>query len=478
MLNISLEADKRPTEPLYMQLYGQIKREIKSGYFPPSSKLPSIRKLAEYLHLSRTTVEAAYQQLAAEGYINSAPKVGYYVSNVEHTRYEAEAGPYPLSKKVPEAEDHKPEYDFSSDSLDEDSFDFDLWRKYINKALKDKDRLLVYGSYQGETELRLQIARYVHNSRGVICHPDQVVIGAGVQSLLHILAGLLTPEYGAVGFEEPGFRQARHIFKDHGFEIIPVNLDEDGISVEDLAQSKAKAVYVSPSHQFPMGAAIPIGKRIQLLNWAHDQKGLIIEDDYDSELCYLGRPIPSLQGLNQGNSVVYLGTFSKIMLPSLRISYMILPPNLTGIYRQQGRIYNQTSSKIEQLALAAYIKDGRLEKQVRRLRKIYARKNQLLREAIEGIMGNKVRILGKEAGLHILLEVRTSLSPADLARLAEGGGVRVMPITSLFMEEKSRRAPLVLLAYGGIPANQIRPAVKALYKAWEKDLGHLRGEEE
>lgn len=468
MLNMSLKVESNPETPIYIQLYEQIKNEINSGYIQPFSKLPSIRKLAEHLKLSRTTIEAAYQQLAAEGYINSAPKVGYYVNGVELTRYGTsirQSSPYEL---LAEKGAGNPKYDFSSDRLDEDSFDFNLWRRYVNKALKDRKRLLTYGSYQGEMELRLEIARYVHSSRGVICEPSQVVVGAGVQSLLQILAGLLTPQYGPIGFEEPGFRQARHVFTDHGFEIIPIKIDKDGINVELLSRSQARVVYVSPSHQFPMGAAIPISRRVQLLNWAHDQGGLIIEDDYDSELRYLGRPIPSLQGLNQGTSVIYLGTLSKTMLPSLRISYMILPLDLIPAYQLKGKQYNQTSSKIEQLALAAYMRDGWLEKQVRHLRKIYARKNQLLIEAIESIMKNKVRILGKEAGLHILLEVQASVSPEELARFAEDAGVRVMPITNFFMEEVSKKPPLVLLAYGGIPTNQIIPAVTALQGAWSK----------
>lgn len=468
MFNISLKLDSNTENPLYIQLYEQIKEEIISGYLLHSQKLTSIRQLSEQLKLSRTTIEAAYQQLAAEGYINSAPKVGYYVNSMEHTRYVAGIEQSSLPELTAQAGESELKYDFSSDRLDEDSFDFSLWRKYVNKVLKDSKRLLTYGSTQGEAELRLEITRYTHASRGVICNPNQVVVGAGVQSLLHILAGLLTPDYGSIGFEEPGFRQARHIFKDHGFEIIPIKIDKDGINVELLAHSKARSVYVSPSHQFPMGAAIPISRRVQLLNWAHDQGGLIIEDDYDSELRYLGRPIPSLQGLNQGNGVIYLGTFSKTMLPSLRISYMILPPDLTEVYQQKGSQYNQTSSKIEQLALAAYMRDGWLEKQVRRLRKIYARKNQLFIEAIEGIMKNKVRILGKETGLHILLEVQTSVSPEELARFAEKEGVKVVPITNFFMEEKSQKPPLVLLAYGGIPTKQIISAVTALQRAWSR----------
>lgn len=473
MLNIALKIEKKGDKPLYIQLYEQIKEGIIHGSILPETKFPSIRQLAKELDLSKTTIEAAYQQLTAEGYITSLPNIGYFASNLEHSSYIIPQNKKELKKQtipITPRENKKIIYDFCSNSLDQDSFDFALWRRYTNKVLKNEQRLLVYGYYQGEPELRQEIVKYLRGSRGVICDSQQVVVGAGVQSLLHLLAGLLTPAYGPIGFEEPGFRQGRYVFRDHGFTIIPLQMDEEGIKIEQLHQQKIKAVYVSPSHQFPMGTAMPITRRSQLLNWAHEQGGLIIEDDYDSELRYLGRPLPSLQGLNQGKSVVYLGTFSKTMLPSLRISYMVLPPELLDAYQKQGKQYNQTSSQIEQLTLANYLKDGCLERQTRRLRKLYARKNQILVEAIREIMKDKVRILGQESGLHILLEVQSSVSSEELAKLAEEAGVKVQPISSYFMDDhkaKQKGSPSsVLLAYGGIAAEKIVPAVQSLWNSW------------
>lgn len=453
--------------PLYIQLYEYLKKEIISGVLKKDTKLPSIRHLAEYLNLSRTTVEAAYQQLVAEGYIFSKPQAGYYVNALENSRYEKKGS---LIENQQESEVREPviRYDFKSDRLDKESFDFMLWKRYINKALEEKERFLTYGLAQGEYELRQQLTRYVHESRGVICTPSQIVIGAGVQSLLHILCGLLRPACSTIGFEEPGFRQAREVFKDHGFHITPVSLNKDGIDIAELSQSMAKAVYVSPSHQFPTGFTMSINKRIQLLNWAHDNGTLIIEDDYDSELRYYGRPIPSLQGLSQGSSVVYLGTFSKILLPSLRISFMVLTPDLLIKYGEKRNQYNQTSSKIEQLALARFIREGQLEKQIKRLRKIYARKNQMLTDAVERIMKNQVRIIGGESGLYILLEVDAQKTAEELAAKALAQGIRVTPVTNYFMKGKKQQMPQVLLSFAGIPLEDIKPGVELLSKCWFK----------
>lgn len=462
-----LKLDKRASDPLYIQLYSHIKKEIAAGIMEPDTRLPSIRQLAQQLMMSRTTVEAAYQQLYAEGYIVSRPKVGYYVNILESARSSGNKLFSPgQGDETGMGEDSGVKYDFSSDRLDKESFDFTIWRRYVNKALLDSELLLTYGSSQGEGGLRKEIAKYIHESRGVICSPSQVLIGAGVQSLLHILCGILHNRYDVIGFEEPGFQKARRIFTDHNFTITPIKLDKNGINTRILADSGAKLVYVSPSHQFPMGSTMPINKRIQLLNWAHDNDALIIEDDYDSELRYFGRPVPSLQGLDEGRSVIYLGTFSKILFPSLRISYLVLPPGLLSTYEEKKNQYNQTSSKIEQIALSLFMKEGLLEKQLRRLRKLYARKNQELLETIDTVMKGKVKIIGGDSGLYIILEIKSPQSPGVLAAMAEKAGIRLVPVADYYMEGYGSGAPLVLLSYGGIPTQDIRPAVELLNQVW------------
>jgi len=466
MLQSAVKCDAGLKIPLYVQLYDHFKNEIISGRLEPHVRLPSIRQLAEGLNMSRTTIESAYNQLWVEGYIYSVPKVGYFISAIEANKFSGDNYDNPCTGGARQEKEERVKYDFGSDHIDKDSFDFLVWKKYINRALKDNDKFFSYGSYQGEFELRKEITRYLSASRGVICGPDQVIIGAGVQNLLSILCGILKKSYDSIGFEEPGFKKGQRIFKDHDFKITPIRLEKDGIDIKMLAASDTKVVYVSPSHQFPTGSTMPVGKRVQLLNWAHVKEGLIIEDDYDSELRYFGRPIPSLQGLNKGANVIYLGSFSKILLPSLRISYMVLPASLLEIAKIELTQYNQTSSKIEQIALSLFMKDGMLEKHVRKLRKIYARKNQALTESIQTIMKDKVEIMGNETGLHILLEVKTGLSAEQLERLAEEAGVKVVPVSHYFIEKNDNKHPHVLLSYGGITAENIGPAVRLLQQAW------------
>ncbi|MGI6227300.1 MAG: PLP-dependent aminotransferase family protein, partial [Peptococcales bacterium] len=469
MLEFSCPIIKDSATPIYLQLYDYIKGEITAGRIEPQTKLPSIRRLAEYLKISRTTVETTYHQLLVEGYIDSKPKSGYFVNNIANNMFAA-TNKLVIEEVQREKKFSKPmEYDFRNDYIDRESFDFNLWRKFLNKALlTNSERFLTYGSHQGEYELRVQLTKYVHQSRGVICQPEQIVIGSGVQSLLNILCGMLKPYFRRIGFEEPGFKHGRHIFKDHSFSIIPIKLDDDGINIDSLAASEAEIVYVSPSHQFPMGSVMPIGKRVQLLNWAHAREGLIIEDDYDSELRYSGRPVPSLQGLSKGSRVIYLGTFSKILLPSIRISFMVLPENILPLYQQGKEKYNQTSSQIEQIALALFMQEGMLEKHIRRLRKIYARKNQLLIETIEKIMKDRVKVQGSETGLHILLELCSEESPEIIRSLAEQVGVKVIPLSNYFLNDSENKKPLVLLSYGGIPIDHIEPAIKLLKRVWFK----------
>lgn len=470
VMELTVILNKSSNVPLYIQLYEYIKKEIITGRLEKDTKLPSIRGLSDYLKISKTTIEASYQQLFAEGYLKSAPKVGYYVNVIDNNLAQLEQKGSNSWEESLITEPLVPsEYDFRNDSIDKESFDFLIWKRYINKAIHEyADRFLTYGSFQGEYELRKEIAKYVHQSRGVVCTPEQIIIGGGVQSLLNILCGMLKPDFQSIGFEDPGFKQARHIFRDHSMDIIPINLEQDGINVKELAKSKTRLVYVSPSHQFPMGSIMSINKRLQLLKWAQKNLGLIIEDDYDSELRYFGRPIPSLQGLSEGGSVVYLGSFSKILLPSIRISFMVLPQSLLDNYSEKMSKYNQTSSKIEQMALSLFMKEGQLEKQIRKLRKIYAKKNQLLLESISKIMGENVNVFGHDTGLHVLLELKTTKSPQVITNLAEKVGIKVTPIKNYYINSQEKQFPLVLLSYGGIASEEIWVAIEILNKVWFK----------
>ncbi|WP_325537444.1 PLP-dependent aminotransferase family protein [Sporomusa sp.] len=454
-------------EPLYIQLYKHFKTAIEQNRITKGEKLPSIRGLAKNLAVSKITVEKAYQQLLSEGYISNSDRSRYTVNKFEGIDYETAVAVVATNyQHSPPVEEPKILYDFASGEMDSNGFDFSLWKRYISKVFLNKERLLGYGHIRGEEELRTQIAKYIQKSRGVYAHPDQIIIGAGVQNLLNILCSILKLEHKSIAFEEPGFKNGRRIFTDHAFTIVPIRMKQDGITIEELVSSGTKLVYLSPSHQFPTGYIMPIGKRTRLLRWAQTVDGTIIEDDYDSEFRYFGLPIPALKGLDNTGKVVYLGSFSKIIPPSIRISYLVLPERLLALYHQNSSLYNQAASTIEQLALAKFMEDGHLERQIRRLRKMYYEKNVLLFEAIRNILGDHVEVTDTESGLHTILSVKSDLSARELVEKALAYGCRVALVQDYYLELSQEKLPQIILYFSKIPANEIAAAIERLRQAW------------
>ena len=455
------------TKPLYIRLYERIKSDIASGDLDEDTRMPSIRSLSSTLGLSRNTIESAYQQLVAEGYIISKPKSGYYVVGTESfASLNISCSSFSPGPSVELDKKKGVRYDFSSDYIDTESFRLNIWKKYIQKALKESALLFSYGNNSGEYALRKEIAKYLHLSRGVNCSSEQIIIGAGIQPLLHLFCAMIDPDNSLIAFENPGFRKAQYIFSDHRFKIVPIASDDDGINISSLMASAARIVYVNPSHQFPLGTTMSIKKRNQLIKWARENDAMIIEDDYDSEFRYFGKPIPSLQGQNADVNVFYLGSFSKLLIPSMRISYMVVPPRLLNRFEAKISRYNQTSSTIEQLALADFIRDGMLDRHIRRMRKLYTSKNTLLIDSVKRIMKDKVKILGKDSGVHILLELDTPLSLADVTDRASQAGVRTAPVSNYYISHKANSSPQVVLSYAGIKKEDILPAIKLLDSVW------------
>ena len=455
--------DHASKEPLYLQLYRHFRTEIEQNKLKEGEKIPSIRLLAASLSISKITVEKAYQQLMSEGYIKNGNRTRYAVNKfVEH------AWPAPaarLAPPVPRPAEAPLKYDLASGEMDEDGFDFALWKRYVNKALADQSRLMRYGDLQGEVELRRQIAAYI-GSRGVNCHPDQVIVAPGVQSLFNMLASLLKSEHDGIAFEEPGFKIGRRIWEDRGFRIIPVRLSREGIDTAELAASGARLVYVTPSHQFPTGYIMPIGERLRLLNWAKQTGATIIEDDYDSEFRYFGRPLPALKGLDTAGAVIYLGSFSKVIPPSIRISYMVLPDRLLEKRQQRASLYTQSTSTLEQLALARYMADGHLERQIRRLRKLYNEKHALFLATIRTHLGERVEINATESGLHLVLTVKSPATATVLYRRALAKGCRVALLQDYYLGEAPAAPAQVILYFSKIPAAEMPAAIKLLKEAW------------
>ena len=359
-------------QPVYIQLYNHFRSLILTGAMPSESRLPSIRKCAETYGVSKTTVEAAYVQLEAEGCIYSVPQSGFYVSEMP------DFTPHGRAAANPETSDSRgePEFDFTSSAADSESFDFNLWQRYVKSALRTGTRLLDYGDPQGEEDLRKALCAYVSRSRGIICGENQIVVGAGVQNLLQLLCAIEKERHTVLIHGIP-YIKGETIFRDYGKTVM------SGTECE-TSDFTSGIIYTSPSHINYEGDVMSLSKRIDLLNYARSRDSLIIEDDYDSEFSYTGRPVPALRSLDGGERVVYIGTFSKLLLPSIRISFMVLTNDLAAKYHKIRALYNQTASKTEQIALCRYISDGHLYSRIKKTKKLYADKTRRFYNVIAG----------------------------------------------------------------------------------------------
>lgn len=472
MLEITPNIVNNQTIPLYLQLYQYIRDEIHAGRFNPGTRLPSVRECAKNLRLSRNTIESAYQQLLAEGYLISRPRQGLFVSKLDQELGDQPARSFsPIRSSAPTVQEQAKRpilYDFRNGEIDFDHFPLAIWRKLTNQSLLEESyELFQYGHLQGDLELRQKIANYLHQSRGVNCSPDQIVIGAGIQYLLEMLCQLIGQEFRDIAVENPGYSGAKTIFYNYGCTLHPISLEADGLNIDQLASSRARLVYITPSHQFPCGMVLPIAKRLKLLQWAQATNGFIIEDDYDGEFRYYQKPIPSLQGLDRSDRVIYLGTFSKSLLPSIRIGYMILPLQLLERFRSRFVGYEQTVSRLHQRTLQLFMKEGYWARHLRKMRVVYQRKQNALVHTVREHLGERVQLIGSEAGLHILLQVENDMSEAELISSAEEEQVGVYPTSRFWLRPPLEAdSPTILLGYGGLAETQIQEGITRLSKAW------------
>lgn len=431
-------------EPLYIQLYMYYRDRITDGTLKYGDKIPSIRKCSAEFNVSKMTVESAYMQLAAEGYVYTVSQSGYYVSKLSDlTRSRSE---YAVSEERESRENIR--FDLSGSSADSECFDFNVWQKYIKNALRCEDRLLSYGEYQGEYDLRKALSDYASGQRGVVCRPSKVVIGAGVQNLLQLLCALDTV-HSSVIFCGQSFAQGEQVFKDCGYKIFRGIDEYDG-------KTPISFIYVSPSHYSGQNDVMSISKRIDLLNFANEYDSIVIEDDFDSEFCYFSRPVPSLQGLDGGERVVYIGTMSRLLLPSIRISFMVLPEKLAAEYNEKGMLYNQTASKTEQIALARYITDARLTGQIRKARKLYESKTEKMKAAIEQEI-KPISINVSDSGFMIYFDIKKSVAPEAIKELLRKNGIVLKHITDLDGDILR-----FFVSSAGVPEGDILSAVKML----------------
>lgn len=464
MYELTIELDANKKVPLYEQIYEFIKEEIKSERIACKTKLPSTRALAEHLMISRSTVDMAYAQLVSEGYIESRPYRGYFVSEIsllyDINRTESKEEEQNISQNSGEL------IDFSPWGIDLENFPFNAWRK-ISKSLLSADNKELFApcNYKGELSLRQTICTYLYEARGVHCTPDKIIIGAGNEYLLILLNQLLDGK-PIVAMENPTYMQAYNVFFQNGNEIVPISVDKSGMVVKELRESGAQVAYVMPSHQFPLGVVMPIKRRLELLEWTKEAEGrYIIEDDYDSEFRYLGKPIPALQGVDNLGKVIYMGTFSKSIAPSIRMSYMALPDELLQKFKKKISFYSQTVSKMDQMIVNEFIKEGYFERHLNKMRSVYRAKHDLVLFLLKECK-DKIHISGENSGLHILVTVHNSMSEEKLVARAREAGVCVHGLSEYYIGKKHLYKDTVLIGFANLSMEEIETGIKKLKKAW------------
>lgn len=447
--------------PLYEQLYSHIKNDILAKNIAAGEKLPSKRVLAANLKISVITVETAYEQLISEGYIYSKPKSGYYANDINKNLSIAptDINPIPVRKNLTRS-DYR--YEFKTNAVDTKHFPFSVWAKLMREVLRDKDKELLNKSEpKGLYALRVEIAKYLKAYRDISCQPEQIIVGAGSEYLINLIMQLLgkNKKYAV---ENPGYHKIAKILSAYDNETEYLPLDEYGVSMEHLIYSKADVLHVSPSHQFPTGITTPIKRRYEILQWAVNSGGYIIEDDYDSEFRYTGRPVPALQSLDSHSRVIYMNTFAKSLAPSLRISYMVLPWDLVYKFDKELTFYSNTVSCFEQYTLTKFMSEGYFERHINRMRNIYKARIAAIKDCLTC---KSITIKGENTGLHLVLEFDGSTDAAAIVQKAKEKSILITDIDSYYIYGKAPKGAIVL-GYTGIGREDIIKAFEILNEIW------------
>ncbi len=465
-------------------VYRSIRSRIDAGALRPGERLPSTRALAADLGVSRSTVVAAYEQLAAEGYIETAAGARARVSPGVGVRpvpgrqpaggrprrapplsaYGRRVGALALPQR-PVADGRR--INFLYGALADDDFPKLAWRRLYNRALTRRQRPLYYGAAEGEADLRGELHGYLSRARGLSCTPEQILIVQGSQQAIELCAKVLVDPGDGVVLEEPCYLMARRTFESIGARVVATPVDDQGLVTSALPASRCALAYVTPSHQFPLGAVMSIGRRQALLAWARRHSSWIVEDDYDSEFRYGLRPVDPLQSLDSRGCVVYVGTFSKALSPQLRLGYLVLPPALVKPFRHAKQLADRHAPLLEQVVLAELIRSGAYERHLRRLRRENERRRTALVGAVSAYLGDRARVEGTDSGLHVVVWIRDvpmRAEPEVVAR-ALASGVGVWAVSPLYAERtrfRRERCAGLVLGYAGLTTAEIEEGIGRL----------------
>lgn len=446
-------------ETKYKQIYQQIKKLIEQGQLQPDDSLPSIRRLAETLNVSRNTTLTAYEQLVAEGYIRGEGRKGYYVNAFEQVFLQEKMTPFQKVKQI----DAPIHVDFRTGTVDQQHFPLKTWRQFANQILQMKESY-VYGDPFGEPRLKEQLVHYLLQARGVKIDEESIIIGSSTQQLLVYLGFLLKQDFNSIIVEDPGYIGAREAFKLHDFTMEALPVFENGTQLQQLVHLQSRLIYVTPSHHFPYGVSMSIQQRQTLIHWTKNIDGYIIEDDYDSEFRYTQQPFPALASIDKSR-VIYVGTFSKSFLPGIRLSYMVLPKSLIHRYKERFAHFEHNASSLHQLTMATFMEKGEWTRHIKRMRIIYKHKMNVLVEALKQQFGEQITILGEHSGLYVLVKFHTHHSEEELIQSAKKYGVKVYPTSPYFLQQSSGE-PIIQLGFSNLKIEEIQLGMQLLKKAW------------
>lgn len=468
--------EKRGKQSLYEYLYNCVKEDILSGKIKAGEKLPSKREMAKNHNISVITVENAYAQLIVEGYIFTQEKKGYFASEIseqyiQNDLYQKRQLESNTEKEKLRQNRKKPHdkrewmVDFNSNHIMYDSFPFATWSRIMRQTLLDKEKsFLVSPTPNGVQELREAIANHLSHFRGMEIDEDNIIVGAGTEYLYSIIVQLLGND-SVIAVEDPGYQKISKVYESNGVKCLHLPIDKSGIQAKALTGKKIDAVHISPSHHFPTGRVMPVSRRQHLLNWAREHHGFIIEDDYDSEFRFSGRPVPAMAGMDSDH-VIYMNTFSKTLAPSIRIAYMVLPDELMKKYHEELNFYSSTVSSFEQYTLANFISGGYYERHINRMRNYYRDyRNTIISAIKQSPIDSKVTIEEENAGLHFILGINKKINDEKFKEILRNHNINISSVSDYCYNELEEFNHKFIINYSAVTKDKLTKALEIMNRA-------------